>query len=270
MKQILSFCLLLISLISFSQEEKIIEIIHLENGSTLKGTIIEQSDDDYITIEILGGNKLKYHLSDIKAIEYANPKPVQIPRTRVRSVAYMRPPKDIPSTNRTYHYLTFGWPAGFSTNGWRPGFSTHYVLGKQKSQYFSLGGGFGIDFYDLVDNGYGAFLFYVDYRGYLKKDVSNTWYWKADLGYGHPIAIDNWWREVEGTRGGIYFSPAVGYRFGSRSKSHFFLEYGLSFLQMEYTIRGIRDFPEPGGPIDDSTIDIVGFNRNNLKLGIAF
>lgn len=271
MKQIISFCLLLISLLSFSQEETVVEVIHLGNGSTLKGTIIDQDEDGFVTIKIVGGNELTYPLSDVKAIEYENPKAVIIPRTRARSVAYMRPPPHVPETDRTYQYLIFGWPAGFSNSGWRPGFSTHYVLGKQKSQYFSLGGGIGIDFYDLLDNGYGAFLFYVDYRGYLKKDASSTWYWKADLGYGHPIAISNWWRQVEGTRGGIYLSPAIGYRFGSRNKAHFFMEYGLSFLQMEYTItRNGGEFPPTTNPGEDLTIDIVGFNRNNFKIGIAF
>jgi len=268
MKQaIIIICLLLINLITFSQEEKIIETIYLNNGNTIKGTIISDDLDGNVTIEIVGGNKLTYALSDVKAIEYESPIVLPVPRTRVRSVAYMRPPPHIPSNNRLYQYMIFGWPAGLSTNGWRPGFSTHYVLGKQKSQYFSLGGGIGIDFYDLVGEGYGAFLFYIDYRGYLKKESSNTFYWKADLGYGSPFATANWQREVEPTRGGVYFSPAIGYRFSSRGKSHFFLEYGLSFLQVEYTIRQ-NGFEFP--PIEGNQIDEVGFNRNNLKLGIAF
>lgn len=242
---------------TYTETKALTEVVHLKNGSIIRGKVIEMQEGGDIKIEILGGTILSFPTSDVTSIKF---EPKQRP-------LYNRPYQRIPrpfhvSKDQTsYQVMLMGWVAGQSQWGFRPGFSAHYVYGRQLNQYVSVGLGIGVDAYDLFDNGDGSVLYYVDFRGYLKPKT-NTFYYRLGLGYGE--AFTNRW-DVTDSKGGIYANPIIGRRFASRSRTHFTIEYGVTIQKAQYIVESWN--PVDGTFQSDEQIDIW-FRRNTLKFGI--
>lgn len=236
--------------------EALTEVVHLKNGSIIRGEVLEMKEGGEIKIKILGGTILSFPITDVASIKFE-------PKLQPNYNRYRRIPRPfhVPKDNSSYQVMLMGWVAGQSQWGFRPGFSAHYVYGRQINQYVSVGLGVGIDLFDLVDNGDGAILYYADFRGYLKPQT-NTFYYRLGLGYGE-IITERW--GITDSKGGIYAHPVIGRRFASRGKTHFTIEYGVTIQKAQFLVETWN--PVDGTTNSDETID-VWFRRNTLKMGI--
>lgn len=127
-KYLLLLVVLLGSVCAYSQN-KMVEAIHLKNGSVIKGVIIEQIPDKQITIRTSDGSTFVYPMEDISKITKEE-KESKIP-FKISNEKY-----DLTGSR-------FMIDLGYWAGGYK-GPELYFTYGSQINQYLFVGGGTGI------------------------------------------------------------------------------------------------------------------------------
>ena len=239
---------------NFAQTDDIqyIDIVHLKDGSEFRGKIIEYKHDEYLKMEILGGQVVEFPAKQVKKVvqqPYGQaafvPKPVRTREYRFRESGIY---------NETYINVTQGYN---SWGWWTIGLGIHHVAGYQFNRWIGAGLGMGYDGYDM-DAGQHIVPVYAEARGYLmKKNISP--FYSVALGYG--FASKGIRDDISKARGGIMVSPNIGYRFGASNNANFTLSAGYKYQKASFT--------ESWGENNSRTRNFT-YSRLNLKLGLLF
>jgi len=226
MKNILMLLIIsLLSVTAFSQEAtpaKTKDLVYLKDGSTLRGTIIEQVPDEYLKIGIAGGTVVELRMSEVKRI-----------KTDKGNYAF----NPDGSNSKVKGFYTGYNLQGMLGQAGRTefeqrlvvGVGIQYSLGHQFNEYVSLGGGFGLQLYDKV---FGDV--FVQGRGFLPMGkITPTL--ALDAGYGVPLVLSGINNNATQQKGGLSMRPSLGLRIATRNRADILLDVGYQFQHFEST-----------------------------------
>lgn len=232
------------------EENQIVDVVWLKDGSKLSGTILKWELARGMTFKLITGAE------------------VQIPKEQILKVY-----QDIPFGSQSYSdpmdhwrgpkpyrfreegfYNTFSAFLNFSNNG---GAGMHYSAGHRFSRLLGVGIGIG---YESNDFFYTRNIvpLYLEARGFFVPQKISPYY-ALKIGYGFALTS-----EINGTidaRGGLHFSPELGVRFGCGKVNYFMgLEYKIqnaTFTNNDWWNGGIFT-------------DQVSYRRTEFRFGILF
>lgn len=185
------------------------EIVHLKNGSIIKGSVVEQIPNQYIKIQSGDGSVFVYQSDEISKIEKA------VKKNRFKS--YLSKEYDITGYRG---FVDIGFQRGLDLSV--HDFSCFIIStshGYQFSQLTFLGIGVGYNEY--------AFPIFVDYRqNFIKGSISPFFNMKAGLMYSISHA--------KPSHEGYYLLPAFGCKFMVSDKvaANISVGYNCSFAKM--------------------------------------
>lgn len=224
------------------------DVVVLKGGSRLTGTI------------------LKWELERGMEFKLATGAVMQIPRAEIDEVF-----QDI-MLNSSYYsglqrrqsrpyafrehglYQSFSAFLNFSDPG---GAGLHYSIGHRFTRMLGVGGGIGIESNDFWNDRDQVPVF-VEARGFFLKEKISPYY-AVKIGYGFALKHD-FSDEIE-AKGGMYFSPEIGVRFGSRAVNY--------YVGMEYKIQSAT-YVNSFGWGDGTSTDKITYRRVELRTGLLF
>ncbi len=252
-----SFAIVLICFLAIFQSQaqntdiKYIDVVYLNNGSEFRGKLIEYKHDEYLKIEILGGQIITFPAEQVEKVVQENLTNLIAPPRSRKEYAF----KEKGVYNETYLNL----PQGNNIWGWwELGMGLHHVVGYQHNRWIGTGIGIGFDGYSM-GNAYNVIPVYAEARGYFSKKKISPFY-SLNLGYG--IGVKNTNQGIFGAKGGIMVNPSLGYRFGGHPNANFTLAMGYKFQKVSYEYMDWWD----SFPVEQN----FTFKRINLKLGMLF
>lgn len=237
------------------------DVVYLENGSVIRGQVIEYNPEKDIKIKILGGSVLVYKSSEVIKIE----KEESLKKETTTAVKNKEKKSHIPSGVGLYHTVAGGTLLGLSDFfGPVPGLSLKTSTGWSFHRTIGLGAGCGL----LVLGEYAFIPVYANIRGNFMKSSASLFY---DINVGYGIALKDQMGvgfgggsslgSVQKAEGGLYLRPAIGIRFSSKRRTHVFLDFGyvIQFSRYEY-----RDWNN--NPFTERRT----FYRPSLRVGVVF
>lgn len=222
------------------------DVIYLDNGSKIRGTILEKQDDK-VKIQLSGGTELVFEMEEVKEIT---------------SEPFFKPKAQFVVKEKGYYNVTeLGYMVG-NDNGWiASGGSIVTINGYQLSS--RLGLGIGIELANYFDN-----LFvpiFLDVRGDVLKNSKTTPFYYGGVGYGLLVTgrDDFGWQE----RGGLYYNYGIGIKVRGKRHASWIFNIGQQTQNYEsiWTIQG-NDWNTG----DRTEITNVWFNRIVIKSGVYF
>ena len=224
----------------FSQGNLNVDEIYLNDGSFIRGEIIEKVDGQYIQIKISGENIVQFSMSEIKKV-----------KQQKKNYHYFSNGNKV-KTKGIYFSILGGMIIGKNDYDRFYNKSFNVSTGHYFNKNLGLGAGVGLDGYD--DPNVISFFINAHYAPWRKKI---TPYLSGKIGYGKPI---NLWhdRSTDGYTGGLFLSPTIGFQFSSRSNNSLLMEVGYNFQRMKRSF----DWDE----IEDEII----FRRLSITFGIQF
>jgi len=251
---IIIFACLVLPNTNFAQTDDIqyIDIVHLKDGSEFRGKIVIYKHDDYLKMEILGGQVVEFPAKKVKkVVQQPYGQSAYVPKA-VKTREYRFRERGI--YNETYVNL----PQSYSTWGdWNVGLGIHHVIGYQFNRWIGAGLGAGFDGYYM---GYGENVIpvYAEARGYFMQKNTTPFYSVA-LGYGFAGKNDD--KGIIEGNGGIMFNPNIGYRIGASAGANFTLALGYKLQKASFT--------EPRWGSSTMKRNYT-YSRLNVKLGLLF
>lgn len=239
------------------------DIIYFKGGGKIHGKIIDIKNDS-VEFEMVSGKVVFFQTGTIKKIIQ------KFDKTGKAKLKFFK--------KKPYEFREEGWynttyinfPQGYNTESyysqinqmfydryWILGMGIHHVTGKQHNRWFGTGIGLGFDGYEL-DNGRNIFSVYGECRGYMRAERFSPFY-SVGLGYGISIANKN--VGISESKGGLFFNPSLGYRFGGSANANFVMSLGYKLQVATFTER------RRNGPIVTQTYK---FNRLNIIFGVLF
>lgn len=205
------FALLSIALDAYSQSYKDYQdVVYLNNGSIIRGVIIEQIPNKSLKIQTADGSVFVYEISDV--LKITKERPVASSYTDKKNSNFSR---------RGYRaFVDVGGAIGVGDYG-DAVFSISTSHGFQPNPYIFIGAGIGIDYHFDWE---AAFLpIFADVRVY-PLDTPITPFFGVKVGYS----------PVDGK--GFYFNPAVGASFGIAKKfaMNVSVGYNMQMAKIEY------------------------------------
>ena len=98
---------------------------------------------------------------------------------------------------------------------------------------------------------------YGDVRGYLKAENFSPYY---SMGLGYGFGFRNREVGIFKTKGGLFFNPSVGYRFGSSARANFAMGLGYKLQIATFEWNGWNSINRQR----------YVFKRLNLSFGVLF
>lgn len=211
---------------TWAQETKE-DVVYLDNGSVIRGQVMEYDPNGNIKIEIYGGSVLVYKSSEVLKIEKETVKLTREVKKEKRSDHKV-------SNTGIYGTIAVGTLGGMGDWGQpTPGISLKGVAGWYFHRLLGVGGGVG-----MMNLGGPTFIpIFANIRGNFMKSTASLFY-DINIGYGigvvNPMS-GNFWR-MESTTGGLYLRPSIGVRFPSTKQTHVFLDFGyvIQFSSSKY------------------------------------
>lgn len=219
------------------------DVVYLNNGSIIKGQVIEYNPNGKIKIEIAGGSILVYEAKEVQKMTKETISTPETPTTTTPT----KPPvkqkleKHMVSKGR-YIMLSTGFvgaelPPAIPL----PALWGEAIMGVRLTPHLSVGGGLGLQVAVAQSflQGFGHIRLNFSKRSFSP-------YVDGQVGYGlllNPNGLvnqQNTWNWMDGVqsvrtaRGGWYARPAVGVRFASVSSVHCFLDVGCTFQDSYY------------------------------------
>lgn len=231
--------LFLFSIPMFSQENIKLNEVYLNDGSFVRGEIIEKVENQYIRMKISGGNIVQFSMSEIKKIK--QPK---------KGYHYFSNGSKV-KTHGIYFSILGGMIIGKNDYKNIYGKSFSFSSGYNFNQHLGLGAGIGLDGYDP-----GVFSLFINAR-YAPWRKKVTPYFSGKIGYGTPINLWDY-NNFQDYKGGLLVSPKIGFQFSSKSNSSLLIEVGYNFQRMK------RSFELEEGE------DHIIFRRLSATIGIQF
>ncbi|MCH2022774.1 MAG: hypothetical protein MK207_09875 [Saprospiraceae bacterium] len=248
-KKIYSVLICLFTYFNLYAQTNFQDIIYLENGSVIKGYVLEYNPKENIKIEILGGSILVYKASEVvKILKDEVSLDYQIQKKEKRKM-------HVPQKG-WYNSITGGTLIGTTDfNGPSLGLSVNYVSGYHLHRLIGIGAGISLNSLTLMQ--YSFVPIYANIRGHLMKTSTSIFY---DLNIGYGIGINDMLMNNR-AEGGLYLRPSIGIRFPSTRKTHLVMDFGyvIQFAKYEYS-----DWN--GNPV----IENRTFYRPSLRIGVTF
>ncbi|HXR82102.1 MAG TPA: hypothetical protein VN763_14340 [Saprospiraceae bacterium] len=228
----------------------IVDVIWMRDGSKLSGTIVKWELARGMEFKLLTGAVITIPQTEIEKVT------VDIGYKEGMAPVYVYGRKDRPYAFREHGlYQTFSCFLNFSDPG---GAGIHYSIGHRFTHLLGVGGGIGIESNDFF-NDRGLAPVFAEARGFfLKAKISP--YYAMKLGYG--FALKNQTTEVIEAKGGIYFSPEIGVRFGGKNVNY--------YLGLEYKLQNATYTSNFGWGGDGTATDKVTYRRTELRTGLVF
>lgn len=194
------------------------DILFLKDGSTLRGTILEQVPDAYVKIKISGGSEVEILMDVIEKI-----KPDNGNYSFTKDGSNYR----IKGLYKTFHTQAMLGKAGNTDFDERLliGVGSQFEVGYQFNNYFGAGVGVGLNLYDVV---FGDV--YVNLRSFLTKGKVSPMV-SLDAGYGVPVVLSGIGNNASQSVGGWSLRPNIGLRIATRNKSDILLDAGYQFQE---------------------------------------
>ncbi|HUR31328.1 MAG TPA: hypothetical protein VMZ69_07835, partial [Saprospiraceae bacterium] len=200
-----------------TDEKKIVDIVWLNDGSKLTGTIVKWELDRGMEFQLATGAIITIPKDQIRRVMQDTPFVAGTADRRER----------VPYVPKPYDFKEKGWyqnTSGFLNVSNLGGAGISHVMGYRFSRMLGIGFGIGIETNDFT--AYRNIMpVFVEARGFLlPKKI--TPYYALKVGYGFGMA-----NEINGTleaKGGLHISPEIGVRFGAGDVSYYLgLEYKL-------------------------------------------
>ncbi len=256
MKYFLTITLLLFCTGLFAQELQRLDYLYLEDGSLLKGKVIEYNRGEKIIFEMSNGEQVEFLDEQISKVVQGVTGPVI---ERDKSGEVKRSPKPYEFEERGWYNVTY-----FTSYGGKTseevfiGIGLLNVTGYQFKRMFGVGLGTGIDIYSL-EGGETIYPLFAEARGYfLKKNVSP--YYAVSAGYGFAFKDKN--QELAKARGGFLFHPCIGLRLGGVQSTNMVVDFGYKFQKAYFERRFVSN-----GDIEER--DIL-YKRFTIRFGLIF
>ncbi len=228
------FCILL-------NAQELQEVIYLNNGSVIRGIIIEQVPNNFVKIQTTDGNIFVYGMKDV---------------LKITKEPYAKVDRDNSNTSiREKGYRGFidgGYTFGvgdFADN--RIDFSTSH--GYQFNPYLFAGLGLGAQYY--FDNKKFEMPLFAHFRGEFLKGAATPF---IDFKVGYTV--------LDAT--GFYMNPSVGCRFAINKNLGLNFHFGYSMQIFSYSLYIIHN--EDGNYYEDKYTTKKNFGGLNVKIGLDF
>lgn len=263
---VLFFCSIF-SLTGFSQNDlqqhHKYDIVYFKGGGKIFGEILN-IDSNSVEFKMISGKIVFFETDAIKKIiqrfdkvglaklKFFKKKPYRFKEKGIYNHTYI----NFPQGYNSYSYYNI---TGFrnSYQYWELGMGIHHVTGKQHNRWLGTGIGVGFDGYQL---GYGRNILsiYGECRGYMLAERFSPYY---SVGLGYGISVTNRNVGITASKGGLFFNPSLGYRFGGSANANFVMSLGYKLQVATFTER------QNNGPILTQKIN---FNRLNTTFGVLF
>ncbi len=263
MKKLIALCTLLIAIASttWAQTSGFKDIIHLKNGSIIKGKILEDIPGETMKIQTAGGNTFVYKYADIEktAKERVRENVPAVsdsePATSYNEPAWTdndtRPNSQ--TTRRGYHGMIDFGPQYASVDGHNAyGGELSTTHGFQIFNCLFAGLGTGVSYYHVDDMSESNAIFIPLYTAVRYIPINGGFSPFIELRGGYDV-----YSNMDGN--GVYFAANIGLRLGSGKKA-FNLMAGYTYrtLDIEYYFK------------KRYTVSNHGINGAMLKLGWEF
>lgn len=249
-KVLLSFFALFIAIVSVNAQA-VQEVVHLKNGSVIRGVVIEQIPNKSVKVQTSDGSIFVYEYDDIEKIS----KEVSQRKDKIKS--HLSNDRDISGYRG---YVDFGYVFGTGTfKDSKMELTTSH--GYQINNHFFLGGGVGVNYLFGSEKSYLSqediviLPVFANFRAYLLNgDISPFFDFKGGYSFVVTEMEDEYGDKLSG---GLYVAPSLGVRF-FMPNSNVGLNFSVGFNIQKLSIK------------DD--FDRESFNNNgvNLKLGVEF
>jgi len=202
------------------------DVIYIEGGSILRGTIIEYDKDKSGTLkfELLSGALIDIQLDQIKKITN---EPIKYKKEKGARKVYEFQERGL------YHFSSFHISMANDAfrNDLTLGAGIHHISGFKFNRWLGAGLGVGIDYY-YPGSGETFTPVYAEVRGYTKAANFSPMYSIA-AGYGFTSTNEN--TNIVESKGGLMFYPSIGFRMGGNPNANFTLDFGMKIQKGTFT-----------------------------------
>ncbi|HJW29254.1 MAG TPA: hypothetical protein VJ508_08365, partial [Saprospiraceae bacterium] len=234
---------------SASSEKTYVDVVWLRDGSRLVGTITKWELARGIEFKLATGASVVIPKSDIRKVyqhisgeqDYS---PVTEPRSR-EPLPYSFKEKGV--------YNSFSGFLNLSDIG---GAGLAYSIGYRFNRLLGTGVGVALETNDMINNR-DVIPVFAEARGFFMPEKISPYY-ALKLGYGIAVKKQN--SLDVNARGGFYFSPELGVRFGGRLVNY--------YLGMEYKLQRATFVSDFGW--ETTATDRITYKRFELRTGLLF
>ena len=227
-----------------AQEVSTIDIIRTNGGSVWKGRILSYEVGGMVEFETLHGMRISF---PEPAVARVKQKLIVVGGSAGRKPYAFK-------EQGIYHAVS----VGISLADEAPGIGMTYALGHRFNRWIGVGGGFGIQNFDLSE-GLNVVPVFAEARGFLTETRVSPYY-AVRVGYG--FAVTNPKFDMVRSKGGAMFNPELGVRFGGGSAVSYYMGLGVHLQRATY------DYEWPFSEVRRS--DKYLFKRWEVKMGITF
>lgn len=232
MKKILFVLLLFVSAVSFAQQNNLQDVVYLNNGSIIRGVIIEQIPNKSLKIQTSDGSVFAFSIDEVSKM------------TKEESLQK----KYNSNKTRLFTAIEGGYSIGIGDWG-TDRLYMNCISGYQFNPYFILGGGVGFRYYEESEIS-------IPIITYFRANLSNGKmipFFALSIGYNISLS--------EYSANGLVFEPSCGVSFAINNKNAITVGWGYSLDQFKYEVYDrhldYETFNEMSGAI-------------TLKVGITF
>lgn len=217
LRAILFTFLTVIASFNLSAQNKMEDVVYLNNGSIIRGAIIEMETGAQIKIETFGGSVFVFDMDDVE----------KIAREKVKYLEYVKGPIKY-KTSGYFNVSEIGIMVGNTTvYSYAPAasFTMQTVNGFQFTRWLQTGIGIGMDIYN--DNGsYALSPIFLRIGGEVLRKQATPYYF-VDAGYAIPWGpSDNTYYKLEG---GPTANAGIGVKFHTRSDIGYIITLGYKY-----------------------------------------
>ncbi len=223
----------------YSQPSKI-DAVYLENGSIIRGKILEDSDTSIIRIETLCHNVWVFNKHEISKIER------------------QKPGYSINGKPKGYYNLTdIGLIIGSGNNDKNIIFGIHMINGYKWENHICTGAGLGIEFFEYM-----IIPTFADLRyQWLNRTISP--YVLFNAGYAFPLQDpESYWGTINDAKGGMLWSTGIGTNF--RINEHNAVSLGLIYRYQKLRTIYTTEWN------DEETEILKKYERLSIRIGLVF
>ena len=232
-------------------QEKLQDVIYLNNGSILHGEIIEIKANESITMISNCGDKWVVDQNEIKRIAkelVSN----EIKKNSNEEISYM--------VNGFYSNIYIGFLLSGEMESLFPSLSLMFLNGYQFDWGLALGAGVGID---LINESYMPLVGDIRYS-FKDSKLSHFVFFQGGyaLPLGSPDPYDyNYYESNPESKGGYIINPGIGLKLNLNDKNAFSFDIGYKYMQVEH------EYIEFNGQDINRT---TKYNRISLGIGFHF